>query len=280
MIDGGLGSQMWQYAVGRGIRVSSGLPVSYDLSWYDKRGMDMNRQFSREYQLDSVFPNIALRKADDETIRLYQLYFDICAGTRFDFSESLLSSRMPRYMGGYYVNAKYVDFQGDDLRREFTFDLDISGENETIFARIASAACSVAVHVRRGDYVGSAFDVVTAEYFRRAMDLTKRKLAPRNPTFFIFSNDMAWSREAFRGMREELVFADVNDNDNGAADMYLMSECMHFVISNSSFSWWPAWLSRKSGEKIVVMPDRWLRNETEMNSLAMRAEGGQCCSFE
>jgi hypothetical protein len=84
---------------------------------------------------------------------------------------------------------------------------------------------------------------------------------------------MDWCREILAGMDEKFVFVDNNDNDSGEADMFLMSRCAHFIISNSSFSWWPAWLSRRSPGKIVVMPDVWLANESLAGKLRMRVDG-------
>ena len=277
-MNGGLGSQMWQYALGRGIRVISGLPVCYDLSWYEKSGMDINRRFSRAYRLESVFPNVAIQRASRDEIRRYRLYFDRYPGARFDFCEEILSSKNARYMSGSYVNAKYVDFQGGTLRDEFLFKLDLSGENARILASIQSAPLPVAVHVRRGDFVGSGHDVTTIEYFRNAIDLVTRKFSPEKPMFFVFSNDMGWVRENFHALDGDFFYADANGNDDGACDMYLMSECAHFIISNSSFGWWSAWLSRRSGDKLVVMPDRWTRREKER--LTMMAKGWQALPAE
>ncbi len=277
-MDGGLGSQMWQYALGRGIHLSSGLPVCYDLSWFEKCGMDTNRKFSRVYQLESVFPRAAVRQANLDEIRRYRLYFDRYRGTRFDFFEEILSSQEARYLGGYYVNAKYVDFQGDALRDEFSFQVGLSDADTRILKVIRSASLPVAVHVRRGDFVGSGHDITTIAYFRNAIDCVTQRLSPGKPTFFVFSNGMEWVREHFRGMDGNFFYADANGNDDGACDMYLMSECAHFIISNSSFSWWPAWLSRRSDDKQVIMPDRWTRGEK--GRLAMLAKGWQALPAE
>jgi hypothetical protein len=99
----------------------------------------------------------------------------------------------------------------------------------------------------------------------------------RNETkqvFFVFSNEIEWSRKLLVELNEELeiIYVDNNDNDKGAADMYLMSNCSHFIISNSSFSWWPAWLSTRSPEKIVIMPEKWLADETPEQRFSMKVD--------
>lgn len=125
--------------------------------------------------------------------------------------------------------------------------------------------------MRRGDYVGTYFDVTTPAYFKRAADFIASRISPVVPTFFVFSNEPSFARRAVADSRHAFVFADANDNDSGLRDMQLMSECSHFIISNSSFGWWPAWLSRRAHDKIVVMPDRWLSKD--MPSEHMKPDG-------
>jgi hypothetical protein len=260
-MDGGLGSQMWQYALGRAAGMRSPLPVYYDLSWFARDGMDINGIQSRAYRLEDVFPAVRVRRAESAATDLYRKYFDLYPGTRFDYGENILASDSPRYLGGYYLNARYIDEQGDALRDEFEFNVPLSGKNMEILSVIEESHDSVALHVRRGDYVGSIHDVTTSEYFREAVKTVSARLSPARAVFFVFSNGMDWSRETLKGIDENFVFVENNDNDRGEADMFLMSKCCHFIISNSSFSWWPAWLSRRSIEKIVIAPDVWLNRE-------------------
>ncbi|GHV56120.1 hypothetical protein FACS1894216_19690 [Synergistales bacterium] len=176
-------------------------------------------------------------------------------------------------MGGYYVNAKYIDQQGDSLRDEFTFSVCMSPENRDVLSVIEAEQNSVALHIRRGDFVGSVHDVTTPKYFRDAVKLVADKLSPAKGVFFVFSNGLDWSREILSEIDQKCIFVDNNNNDNGAIDMFLMSKCSHFIISNSSFSWWPAWLSRRTPGKTVVMPNIWLAGESAGNRHSMRNDG-------
>ena len=268
-IDGGLGSQMWQYSLGRLASMKSGLPVFYDLSWYESYGLDINKKYNREYMLEKVFPKIRIPQTDDVTTEIYRKYFNLYRNMRFNYEEKMMSSRDARYLGGYYMNAEYIDSQGDSLRDEFTFGIQLSEENRSMMSLIMSVPNSVAIHIRRGDYVGSVHDVTTPKYFIDAVRYISEHLSPEKAIFFVFSNGMELSREILDGIDEEFIFVENNDNDKGLFDMFLMSQCSHFIISNSSFSWWPAWLSKRSESKIVVMPDVWLRNERSSNRLSM-----------
>lgn len=109
----------------------------------------------------------------------------------------------------------------------------------------------VSIHVRRGDYVTHFPDKhppVTEEYLCKAI--------AKFPgwKFLVFSDDMKWCREHFLG--SEFVFA---ERDTPLNDISKMSSCEHHIISNSSFSWWSAWLNRNP-DKIVIAPKQWFGN--------------------
>jgi hypothetical protein len=76
-----------------------------------------------------------------------------------------------------------------------------------------------------------------------------------NPTFFIFSDDIASARHHFHKL-ERAIFVDQNAESAAQEDLRLMSECRHQITANSTFSWWGAWLNTNP-EKIVVVPDPW-----------------------
>ena len=107
---------------------------------------------------------------------------------------------------------------------------------------------TVALHVRRADYVGltHAFVPLSIDYYRAAM-----RLFPQESHFVVFSDDPAWCREAFKEERVEVI-----SGNPGYADLYLMSACGHQIIANSSFSWWAAYLN-PNPQKRVVAPKHW-----------------------
>jgi hypothetical protein len=275
-MDGGLGSQMWQYAIGRGASRMSGLPVFYDLSWFRKYSKDINGKYNRNYEIEKVFPHIKINEMSRKDCFVYKLNFDFYPGNRFEYEEVMMTSSRARYLGGYYINAQYIDKQGDALRNEFSFKLNLSEENKRVLSQINNTSNSVALHIRRGDFVGSVHDVTTPTYFTNSIRHILGKTSPCKVTFFVFSNDIPWCKNFLSTFEEDFIYVENNDNDNGAFDMYLMSKCSHFIISNSSFSWWAAWLSKRSLEKIVIMPDKWLRNEK--GSLSMRSTDWHVCN--
>ena len=119
---------------------------------------------------------------------------------------------------------------------------------------------SVCVHVRRGDYAAarsyhSFFGLLPKEYYEKA--IAKIKNEADGPTFYFFSDDPAWCRATFTGLKAE--FIDHNAGEQAHKDMVLMSSCRHNIIANSSFSWWGAWLNNNP-EKIVAAPASWFKS--------------------
>ena len=114
---------------------------------------------------------------------------------------------------------------------------------------------SVSVHIRRGDYleVDEVYGgICTEEYYEKAM----KKMEDEVPDchFFIFTNDIPWVKEHMTG--ENITVVEGNDEDAGYIDMYLMTQCKHYILANSSFSWWGCYLN-PSKEKKVIAPKIW-----------------------
>jgi hypothetical protein len=252
-LDGGLGSQMTQYSLGKRVEESCELPVYYDVSWFRRDGMDLNKRHARKYELESVFPDVRVRRAGACLSKIYRTFLNTHQGAWAEYDDAILSSSAPRYLGGYYLDARY---RADEaIKSHFRFNLPLSGDNREVLSRIEASPCSVAIHIRRGDFVGSGHDVTTPFYFKEAVRTIAGRTAPERASFFVFSNGMDWCRDILRDVRQEFVFVENNGNDSGAIDMYLMSRCRHFIISNSGFGYWPAFLSNRAEDKIVIMPD-------------------------
>lgn len=95
--------------------------------------------------------------------------------------------------------------------------------------------------------------VANMEYFKKAMDYINNNISA--PVFYIFSDDLAWCRENFLG--EQFRFVDCNCGENSWRDMYMMTLCRHHINSNSTFSWWGAWLSNFN-DSITVCPKEYI----------------------
>jgi Glycosyl transferase family 11 len=177
---------------------------------------------------------------------------------RFRFQAELPIDRKMQtiYVLGYWQVHNIAEKISVDLRREFTFRDLPTGRNLELLRTIRNTENSVSLHIRRGDYTLPAEGNVALPiaYYARAIAQFKNIL--RNPTFFIFSDDIQFAKENF-GKDTAAVFVDHNDPLSAHEDLRLMSSCRHHIIANSTFSWWGAWLNG-SDEKLVLAPRHWL----------------------
>ena len=143
------------------------------------------------------------------------------------------------------------------LLQEFTPKYPVLKQNEEFLQKIKSSN-SVCVHVRRGDYMSPEFKkdffVCDEDYFNHAINLIMEKVD--NPTFVFFSNDINWVKNNIR-VNAPCLYE--SGNDPVWETMRLMYSCKHFVISNSTLSWWAQYLSRNEN-KIIISPNRWFAN--------------------
>lgn len=253
-ISGGLGNQIWHYMIGVGVEKYSGLSVKYDLSWYKNFGLDIQGKEKRDFELLRTFPGLSLPIARADEAAFLKKYYryepkDFCL-----FDENVYWGTRPRYLEGFCAHAKYLRLVEEEAKKLLMFSPEIILRNADTLRQIQDSGVAVAVHVRRGDYLGSIHDVLTPGYYRAAIETLTRRLAPKTPLFYVFSNDLAWCREFFREY-ENVAFPE-GEGRSVADDFYLMTQCRHHIIANSTLSWSAAWLSMNADMQ-VVMPEIW-----------------------
>ncbi len=132
------------------------------------------------------------------------------------------------------------------------YDKHLNNENDSILKKIENSN-SVGVHIRRGDFGKSKGReksiILNPAYYIEAFNRIEMELI--NPEYYIFTDDKEWVRSCFNLSNAFIV--DVNGIDKCFLDMFLMSRCKHNIISNSTFSWWGAWLNANPS-KIVISP--------------------------
>ena len=153
----------------------------------------------------------------------------------------------------YFSNAKNI------VRKRFSFKHELLSETTKIITQQMLTQETVSIHIRRGDYLSDQYangfaGVCTMEYYNKAIEIVKSKIAKLQ--FYIFTDDPEWVNENFK--LANAVYVQHNTGSDSWQDMYLMSQCKHNIIANSSFSWWGAWLNANP-EKIVVAPQKWWR---------------------
>ena len=167
---------------------------------------------------------------------------------------------MPRYTRNVYLEGNFQSYKfsqalEERVRSEFRFSEPARGKNMETLEQIHGVSNPISLHVRRGDYTKNkgGQELLPIGYYAKSMEVLSRQI--QDPTFFVFSDDIAFAREALP-RTGRLVFVDHNDEANGHEDLRLMSSCRHHIIANSTLSWWGAWLNPHS-DKLVCAPKVW-----------------------
>lgn len=149
---------------------------------------------------------------------------------------------------GFFQSEKYFKKHEDEILKMFSPDEIILNVLNSKYSELLKNR-TTSIHVRRGDYLKhSEYHLIQQmDYFTKSIQM----LDSETEKFLIFSDDLKWCKEHFQG--NKFVFI---ENEKDYYEMYLMSLCTNNIISNSSFSWWGAWLN-KNKDKVVVGPRNW-----------------------
>jgi len=277
-LQGGLGNQMFQYAAGLSLARKRQTNLKLDISFLLDRAPKENfvlRDFDLEVfdvpesvatpeevrsftRLTEPGTRSLLERLEDKMIR--RSYFREENGP-FDCRVLDLSRRT--YLDGYFQNEKYFEDIGAIIRQCFKFpehQWELTPEGAALMDAITSSN-SVCLNVRRGDYVTNPAShywhgVCEKDYFLKAMTCLAEKV--ESPHYYVFSDDPAWCRESFSGMPNLTVVGHEHKGPRFVQYLWMMSQCKHFIIPNSSFAWWAAWLA-KNPEKLILRPSVWFR---------------------
>ncbi len=273
-LTGGLGNQLFQYAMGRSLSVRLNTEFKIDKSffkdyeWHDY-SLDPFNLKCGEADADEI--DIILKRRAVKTERIITKLTGRLTGVITEnsllYDPKYKKITSPAYLKGYWQCAKYFDDTESVIRQDLQIKIPPSLENSGILKRI-SETNSVSLHIRRGNYVNvaevnSVHGTCSMDYYQEALRYIKQRVA--NPVFYVFSDDIAWAKANLTG-NDNFVFIDVNDAAHDYEDLRLMQHCKHHIIANSTFSWWGAWLNTSS-EKIVIAPSKWFADE-EKNKTA------------
>lgn len=259
---GGLGNQMFQYAFFQGMKHK--YPQDYAwidlkaLSHYDRHnGYELERIFSIPDEEIKGWKRRLLLK--NKIFRNHLTSVSEKGAAEFEWPDAD-QSKWIHYYKGYWQSEKYFQNINSDIRRLFTFRHDrINEENRQWSKHISADPLAVSLHIRRGDYINNSDAYVvhggicTLDYYKAAMLQMEKKLGC-TPHYYLFSDDVQWTKEHLDMPGLQII--DINRKTDSWQDMFLMSQCRHNIIANSSFSWWGAWLN-SNPEKQIIAPGRW-----------------------
>ena len=264
-IIGGLGNQMFQYALLVGLRETFKEKIYTDISGFS------NYHLHNGVELEQIFP-IVLEHNSREIPHIKKLtlsrymfrYFPfLCRRNQYEYPDFrynenvFIENKADCYYSGYWHNYRYVEPFRNILLKEFTFKKPLSEVSRQIAEKLLRED-SIGIHVRRGDYLKEKQyqGICELTYYERAIKLLKDRFD--KPSFYVFSNDMDWCKDNLESLtgKDNTVYVDWNRGTDSYQDMQLMTYCKGLIIANSSFSWWGAFLNQVE-RHIIIAPKRW-----------------------
>ncbi|MBO5501942.1 MAG: alpha-1,2-fucosyltransferase [Clostridia bacterium] len=158
------------------------------------------------------------------------------------------------YSWGYFQWEQYFTPYQEIIRSELRLLTPPDEQNARIIQEMTDSN-AVCLHIRRGDYFKPGFEqhqVCTIDYYTRAIEMMRQKQTDAH--FFVFSDDISWVRENLP--MGDAVRTYVDHHNSAVEDLRLMYHCKHFILSNSSFSWWAQYLAENE-KKVVIAPEHW-----------------------
>ena len=271
--SGGLGNQMFQYALYKELQSKGKSDVKANLAEYQNNA-------KRKFELPRVFPDIRLENDENDiytkrktaylklrTGRNWVAYFNyhllFCCIYFKEKEDSVYDKRVYKLRNaaiyGYWQTEKYFSNIREELRKDFTFQY---GEKqlEKIRNKFLNDEKAVAIHIRRGDYLKKPTiygNLSEGSYYKDAIEIMDSKLDGAHLIFF--SDDIPWVKRHYDFPDAIYISEEMFERYESWYDMCLMSSCAHNIIANSSFSWWAAWLNQNQN-KIVIAPKKWLND--------------------
>ena len=235
-IIGGLGNQMFQYAICRHLSI-----INNDELYIDIRG------FQRYKLHNYCLSNFNIKEKLYDTIQQCKYIVEKSINC-YTYDDTILKNKGNIYLKGYWQSEKYFKDIENIIREEFQPKKPL---NNDLLKKIQNTN-SVFLHVRRGDFYTineKAHGLNLGDYYINAIKHMLQNI--ENPVFYIFSDDILWCKQNIK--TQNSIFIEGNTNYH---DLQLMYSCKHGITANSTFSWWGAWLNQNDN-KIIICPKKW-----------------------
>jgi len=260
--------------LGRRLSLEQNVSLKLDLGWF-------NGQQKRKYELGEFnlpenlplpdylykFPPFSHGHLIDRIYSRFErlfperMQFIFKEESNGSFDPRILATKGSKYLDSYWQSEKYFESVKDQIRSDFSLKQSLSPQDQALAIEMLSNPLSVSVHIRRGDYISDSsiinrHYVCTPDYYLETMELMRSKLG-NDIVFYVFSDDPEWCRNEINYPSDHKIVSD--GQRSGPQELELMSNCQNSIMTNSSFSWWGAWL-KDYPKKIVIYPKIWFYN--------------------
>lgn len=268
-INGGLGNQLFQYASAKSLalhcrttlkletRFFTAANKSHDLHYFHIDDQAAGEDEVLQFEKRNLLRKITDRLKPNHTRRIYR-------ESDYTYDKNFFKASCHVYLKGLRQSEKYFLPYEQEIRKLLQIKPQYIQHLYGIKEEITSCN-SVSIHIRRGDYLTKvALEVLglqPLEYYETAIQQIAARV--ENPVFYIFSDDIDWAQKNL-STNYAHHYASGLLSRNTIEDFYLMTQCRHHILANSTFSWWAAWLNDYK-EKVVIAPKKWF-NEAKFDT--------------
>jgi hypothetical protein len=275
-LKGGFGNQLFQYAAGLHLSNHFKVPVKVDTTLLDKPDPLIGTIRNFDLQHLQAPPTIAtiseIQSVKGSTVIQFIEKFippykrNVFKEVEFRYDTNFLKCKAAVYLKGYRQSELYFKPIEKNIRDAFILKDELIRNVKKLAIKLAQLN-SVAVHVRRSDYnkkgVKEYHGVLDETYYNQAIELAQSKIT--NPIFYVFSDDSEWVQQNLH-FKAPVQFITNKESTTAISDFYLISNCKHQIIANSTFSWWAAWLNNYEN-KIIIAPRQWFATAINTSDL-------------
>lgn len=260
-IVGGLGNQLFQYAAARALAEKRGVELKLDVAGI---AGDTFRKFDlAKFNIPLAYASgeeIKKRKAGNTIQRVKQrllphAYKSFYKEPHFHFDPAFFRLGKDVYLQGFFQSEKYFGSIQNQLRKDFDVSHLVNDSIKVLAAELKNET-SISIHIRRGDYLDDEIlkyhGILPANYYAGAIGLMREKFPAAR--FYLFSDNPVTASKELAQPDVRIISGTITSNH--FEDLYLMQNCRHNIIANSSFSWWAAWLNNNT-DKTVIAPKNW-----------------------
>lgn len=263
-IYGGMANQLFQYAAGYALSLHHAVPLKLDIRYFEEKNQDTKREFAldkfnidfeiaSESEIDAVFKFRFIDYAWNKLLPIGKKRF--YGEKNPGFNESFFELGDHVYLRGYFQSEQFFI----DCKLSILEQFEMKNDHLLPIVNELASSESVAIHVRLGDYLNPILSGIMEpfhlEYYKLAIQQIKSKYS--NPKCYVFSDQIHLAKELLK-LDTDLIFFDSNISKNAMDDFLLMQSCKHQIITNSTFSWWAAYLNNNP-HKTVIAPQKWYK---------------------
>lgn len=273
---GGVGNQMFQYATAKRVAQLNNSQLKLDISHYDNHVLPNGLPY-RSYDLTmfNIPEAIATKEEIDKfkdiptsilsrgirKIRNYINPHTVIYEPHFHFYPELLEKKGNIYLEGYWQSEKYFKYISKTIREQFQIFPDLNDEEQELLNKIKHTN-AVCLNVRRQEFASNPHvdQFIGLEYIERGIQRMVEKI--NNPFFFIFSDELSWCKTNLKIQHPHLFVEERFYGEKFQKCLFFMIACKHYIIPNSTFAWWAAWLNDRP-DKVVIAPQKWLKDQSK-----------------